>query len=416
MRGETRRQPADLKDLYARSSRRAAIGAAGASGQAKDGKRRARAQLLSPMRFLLKIIMLQLFAVALAGEHHQDQQQHHQHQQHKGRIGRRRLSKPELNPSKATGHQRQQLAKLPGGFLWRITVAGKHKMQLYAEEGRITTTAAYFSLFGIRVGTEGQHYLDTFVEVDGTRRLAPLSLRGGETTKNKPVVIVPPTKVHVRRRKDHPASENVPTPAPSLLSPPPPPPTREQLPIYLRQQPDGSYAMLLSNRSHHLGEDRGQQVINARSRPWCENSTTFLFEQIAPIEPPEHSSSKLQHRRFSTRVKRSVVHVSGRELVIVTATTLPLIDQTSLGWTWLAANGFSNIMLLVVETQTCDAALLINRNRNRSLRVHCVTPRDLSLPEAGSASAWSRQRPMVHGAHWPAAACGWHHANASDFA
>ena len=114
--------------------------------------------------------MLQLFAVALAGEHHQ-------HQQHKGR-----LSKPELNPSKATGHERQQLAKLPGGFLWRITVAGKHKMQLYAEESRIRT-AAYFSLFGIRVGMEGQHYLDTFVEVDGTRRLAPLSLRGGETTK-----------------------------------------------------------------------------------------------------------------------------------------------------------------------------------------------------------------------------------------
>ena len=339
------------------------------------------------------LIMLQLATVAWAGEHRR-------HQQHKGRSGRPRLGQSlgkDLNPPKAAEDQGQQLAGLPDGFLWRITVADGSKMQLYAEEGRITTTPAYFSLFGIRVGTEGRHYLDTFVEADGTRRLTPLSLRGGETTKNRQLGISAPTKVHVRRKKDRYASDNAPPPAPSP-PPPPPPPPREGLAVYLHEQPDGSYAVFLSNGSHHLSEDRGQQEIIARGRSWSQNSTTFFFERIASIQPPEHSTSNAL-KSFSTRVKRSVVRVSGRELVVVTATTLPLIDQTSLGWTWLAVNGFSSILLLTVEMQTCDAALLINRNRNRSLRVHCVTPHDLSLPEAGSASAWSRQKPMVYGAH-----------------
>ena len=343
------------------------------------------------------LIMLQLAAVAWAGEH---RRQSAWHQQHKGRSSRHRLGKSLgrdlLNPPKAAEDQTQQLAQLPDGFLWRITVADGSKMQLYAEEGRITTTPAYFSLFGIRVGTEGRHYLDTFVEADGTRRLTPLSLRGGETTKNRQLGISAPTKVHVRRKKDRYASDTAPPPAPSPPPPPPPPPI-EGLAVYLHEQPDGSYAMFLSNGSHHLAEDRGQQVIIARGRSWSQNSSTFFFERIASIQPPEHSSSTL--KPFSTRIKRSVVRVSGRELVVVTATTLPLIDQTSLGWTWLAVNGFSSILLLTVEMQTCDAALLINRNRNRSLRVHCVTPHDLSLPEAGSASAWSRQKPMVYGAH-----------------
>ena len=338
--------------------------------------------------------MLQLVAVAWAGEHRR-------HQQHKGRSGRHRLSKQlskDLDPLEVARHQRQQLAELPSGFLWRITVADGSKMQLYAEEGRITTTTAYFSLFGIRVGAEGRHYLDTFMETEGTRRLTPLALRGGGPMKNRQLGVSAPAKVHVRRKKDRHASETAPPPAPSPPPPPPPPPSG-QLPVYLQEQPDGSYAMLLSNGSQHFAEDRGQQEIVVRGRSWSQNSTTFFFERIAPIQPPEQSSSKLQHRHFSTRVKRSVVRVSGRELVVVTATTLPLIDQTSLGWTWLAVNGFSSILLLTVEMQTCDAALLINRNRNRSLRVHCVTPHDLSLPEVGSASAWSRQKPMVYGAH-----------------
>ena len=341
------------------------------------------------------LIMLQLAAVAWAGEH---RRQSAWHQQHKGRSSRHRLGKSLgrdlLNPPQAAEDQTQQLAQLPDGFLWRITVADGSKMQLYAEEGRITTTPAYFSLFGIRVGTEGRHYLDTFVEADGTRRLTPLSLRGGEeTSKNRLLGIAAPTKAHVRRKKDRHPSDTAPSPPP-----PPPSPPREGVAMYLHERPDGSYAVFLSkNGSHHLAEDRPQQVVIVRGRSWRENSTTYFFERIASTQPTERSNSKL--KPFSIRVKRSVVRVSGRELVVVTATTLPLIDQTSLGWTWLAVNGFSSILLLTVEMQTCDAALLISRNRNRSLRVHCVTPHDLSLPEAGSASAWSRQKPMVYGAH-----------------
>ena len=347
------------------------------------------------------LIMLQLAAVTLAGEHRRQGS-------HPRRSGRHRLGKSlgkDLKPPKAAADERQ-LAELPDGFLWRITVADGSKMQLYAEEGRITTTAAYFSLFAIRVGTEGRHYLDTFVEVDGTRRLTPLSLRG-EETKNRLLGIAAPPKAHVRRKKDRYASDTAPLPPP-----PPPPPPREGVAMYLHERPDGSYAVSLSkNGSHHLAEDRPQQVVIVRGRSWSENSTTYFFERIASTQPTEHSSSKL--KPFSTRVKRSVVRVSGRELVVVSATTLPLIDQTSLGWAWLAVNGFSSLLLLTVERQTCDAALLINRDRNRSLRVHCVTPQDLSLPEAGSASAWSRQKPMVYGAPKPATACRAHRTNAT---
>ena len=347
------------------------------------------------------LIMLQLAAVTLAGEHRRQGS-------HSRRSGRHRLGKSlgkDLKPPKAAADERQ-LAELPDGFLWRITVADGSKMQLYAEEGRITTTAAYFSLFAIRVGTEGRHYLDTFVEVDGTRRLTPLSLRG-EETKNRLLGIAAPPKAHVRRKKDRYASDTAPLPPP-----PPPPPPREGVAMYLHERPDGSYAVSLSkNGSHHLAEDRPQQVVIVRGRSWSENSTTYFFERIASTQPTEHSSSKL--KPFSTRVKRSVVRVSGRELVVVSATTLPLIDQTSLGWAWLAVNGFSSLLLLTVERQTCDAALLINRDRNRSLRVHCVTPQDLSLPEAGSASAWSRQKPMVYGAPEPATACRAHRTNAT---
>lgn len=350
------------------------------------------------------LIMLQLAAVTLAGEHRRQGS-------HPRRSGRHRLGKSlgkDLKPPKAAEDERQ-LAELPDGFLWRITVADGSKMQLYAEEGRITTTAAgYFSLFAIRVGTEGRHYLDTFVEADGTRRLTPLSLRGGEeTSKNRLLGIAAPTKAHVRRKKDRHPSDTAPLPPP-----PPPSPPREGVAMYLHERPDGSYAVFLSkNGSHHLAEDRPQQVVIVRGRSWRENSTTYFFERIASTQPTEHSSSKL--KPFSIRVKRSVVRVSGRELVVVSATTLPLIDQTSLGWAWLAVNGFSSLLLLTVERQTCDAALLINRDRNRSLRVHCVTPQDLSLPEAGSASAWSRQKPMVYGAPKPATACRAHRTNAT---
>ena len=92
------------------------------------------------------LIMLQLAAVTLAGEHRRQGS-------HPRRSGRHRLGKSlgkDLKPPKAAEDERQ-LAELPDGFLWRITVADGSKMQLYAEEGRITTTAAYRAARATRI-------------------------------------------------------------------------------------------------------------------------------------------------------------------------------------------------------------------------------------------------------------------------
>ncbi len=341
-------------------------------------------------RHLLQCLVLQLIVAAWAGKADR-------RQQHKGRGGRPRLNKsdrPKRVPAALRHQRQQQLTNLPDGFLWRITVADGSQMRLYADSGSITTTLPFFSLFGIRVGAQGEHFLDTFVEYDGTRRLAPLRLHGDALTRNRRVVITPPAKAHIRRKRDRTSESSTPAPSPP---PPPPPPPSDELPLYLQKQPDGSYAVLTS--SGHISEDRPEQAIIARNRSWGQNDTTYFFERIAPVEPPESSTGGSMQRGFSSRVKRSITRVSGRELVVVTAATLPFIDQTPLAWAWLEANGFSSVMLLSVEMQTCDAALLINRNRpNRSLRINCVTPRDLSLPVAGSAAAWARQKIMLYGA------------------
>ena len=321
--------------------------------------------------------------------------------QHEG-TGRRSHHPSKQHRSIAVPSEIHELASLADGFLWRITVV-QSGLHLYTDSGAVVTTHRSFSLFAVSLGEGGAHYFEAFAEGDGTRRLAPLSLRDGDSSRL--LAVSPPVKPHIwrnkekRKKKDKLPPAPVTPPAPSPLPPPSPP--RERLPLYLERQSDGSYALLLAaNGSSHLAENTAHRVTSS-AVPWVAGEgCTYHFARIAPREVEsggQRSSAGFQKWSLTNRIRQSTARVGDTKVVVMSALALPFVDQAPLSWQWLEANGINGLLLLSTDSQICDAALTLHRAQpNATLWVSCVLPEDLALPQSGATSEWSMQKPMVY--------------------
>ena len=200
--------------------------------------------------------------------------------------------------------------------------------------------------------------------------------------------------------------------------------------FHIEEQPNGAYALRLAGPSasyvYDNAYDPSFQFVSIGAGAWAAPTTgggsvlsrwfggggkagsgtagafneSALFELQRVVAPHKKALAETRGsakgagrtaKSFMRRVRRSVVRVSGRDVVVTTYHNIGMLDWATLFWGWLATSGIDRFMLLELDGVTCEAA----RNLNCTLQFECATAADMMLPqqymlgsEAGALAEW----------------------------